>query len=372
LKMTDTEGSYRIFGLTNGMDYSVLASKEDMAVNGLSTYDIILITKHLLGEKLLDSPYKMIAADVNNSKSISTLDIIYLRKVLLGTDSQFANNKIWRFIPADYQFPNPANPWQGVFPEVLNINDLTGEVRGDFIGIKTGDINGSAILDLQPRTNASFTLDVNEVKLGVGQEVEVDFTAPVQTIDGFQMTLELGKLELVEIKEGILKKESFGTKYLKDGKLLISWAKGNSSNLSGSLFGLVLRSPSNVVLSEVMKVTGQELKGESYDAEGNAIGLGLRFNQVEPLFNGFHLYQNMPNPFGEETMIRFSLPVDGKAVVTFNDVTGRVMKVVKGDFVKGLNQISLSRTDLPSGGVYYYTLKFAEYSSTQKMVLITK
>lgn len=120
-----------------------------------------------------------------------------------------------------------------------------------------------------------------------------------------------------------------------------------------------------------MKVSWQKLKGESYDVDGNANGLGLRFNQVKPLFNGFRLYQNMPNPFSEQTAVRFNLPESGNATITFNDVTGRVLKVVKGDFSKGLNQIDIQRTDLPSGGVYYYTLKFAEYSSTQKMVLIS-
>ncbi|MEY2905439.1 MAG: hypothetical protein RJA52_1455, partial [Bacteroidota bacterium] len=144
----------------------------------------------------------------------------------------------------------------------------------------------------------------------------------------------------------------------------------NASNLSESLFGLVFQATSNVLLSEVLKISGHQLKSESYDVDGNANLVDLRFNNMEPTFKGFHLYQNMPNPFGEQTMIQFSLPDAGKAVITFNDVTGRVLKVVKGEFVKGLNQINLSRTDLPSGGVYYYTLKFRDHSATHKMVLI--
>jgi hypothetical protein len=372
LKMTDNDGNYKVGGLIEGMDYSISSTKSDVAVNGISTFDIILITKHLLGEQLLNSPYKLIAADVNNSKSISTLDIIHLRKILLGTDSQFPNNKVWRFIPADFVFPNPSNPWQTIFPELLNINNLAGEVRADFIGIKTGDVNGSAILDVQPRSSTLFVIHANEAIVKAGQEVEVQFDANMIGYDGFQMTLDLGKFELKDIKDGMIRKDQFGLKFINEGKLLISFDKGKLSSGDNNLFTLVLSASTPLVVSEQLKVNGQFLKGEAYDSEGQVNLVDLRFNHIEPLVSGFHLYQNMPNPFSEQTAVRFNLPESGNATITFNDVTGRVLKVVKGDFSKGLNQINIQRTDLPSGGVYYYTLRYNGLSVTQKMVLIGK
>jgi hypothetical protein len=93
----------------------------------------------ILGVTPLNSPYKMIAADVNNSRSITTLDLIQLRRWILGVDVKFSNNTSWRFVRRDYVFPNPANPWAEEFPELLNVNDLYGALNNrDFVAVKIG------------------------------------------------------------------------------------------------------------------------------------------------------------------------------------------------------------------------------------------
>ena len=53
---------------------------------GVTTYDRILITQHILGVKSLGSPYQILAADVNRSRSVTTLDLIQLRKIALRGD----------------------------------------------------------------------------------------------------------------------------------------------------------------------------------------------------------------------------------------------------------------------------------------------
>jgi hypothetical protein len=52
------------------------------------------------------------------------------------------------------------------------------------------------------------------------------------------------------------------------------------------------------------------------------------------------------------------------------DVTGKVIKVVEDSFVKGYNQISLTRSDLPATGVMYYRLDAGEFTATKKMIMI--
>jgi len=56
--------------------------------------------------------------------------------------------------------------------------------------------------------------------------------------------------------------------------------------------------------------------------------------------------------------------------LTINDVTGRVLKVIKGDFAKGANQISIDSKELPARGVFYYTLTAGEHVATKKMILL--
>ncbi|MFM7090992.1 MAG: hypothetical protein ACKOZZ_09315, partial [Bacteroidota bacterium] len=142
---TGVNGRYVFQNLNNGMDYTVTPSLNKGFLNGVSTYDLILISKHILGNQPLNTPYKLIAADVNNSKSITTLDMIQLRKLILNIDAAFPSNSSWRFVDAAYTFPNAANPWSSSFPEVKNVNDLTGSMSANFVAIKVGDVNGNAI-----------------------------------------------------------------------------------------------------------------------------------------------------------------------------------------------------------------------------------
>lgn len=141
--ITNSNGAYQLT-LSQGEDCEISPSLDENAKNGVSTFDVVLITKHILGIQPLDSPYKMIAADANNSKQITTNDIIHLRKLILGLTDEFSNNTSWRFVPAAYVFPDPSNPWLEEFPETVILENLPlGYTTVNFIGIKIGDVNNS-------------------------------------------------------------------------------------------------------------------------------------------------------------------------------------------------------------------------------------
>ena len=80
--ITDETGEY-IFDLDLGQNYAIIPSRDTDVLNGISTMDLILLGQHLLEVQPLDSPYKIIAADINNSGSISSLDMIALRLSLI-------------------------------------------------------------------------------------------------------------------------------------------------------------------------------------------------------------------------------------------------------------------------------------------------
>jgi len=134
----NANGTYQINNLLIGGSFNVTPSKITNAVEGVTTFDNVMIQQHILGHTTL-SPYKMIGADVNDSGSVTTFDMVLIRKLILQLDTEN-----WKFIPADYEFPDPANPFNG-YPEVdpfspliVNMNDR------DFIAIKMGDMNDSA------------------------------------------------------------------------------------------------------------------------------------------------------------------------------------------------------------------------------------
>lgn len=138
---TNTSGNFNFMALPVGGDYSITPDKNVNLLNGVTTFDMVLIIKHILGAQILDSPYKLIAADVNNSGTITTLDLVAIRKVILQIDDTFPNNNSWRFIDLNYEFPNPADPFQEPFPETVSINNLSMNELVDFIAVKIGDVN---------------------------------------------------------------------------------------------------------------------------------------------------------------------------------------------------------------------------------------
>jgi hypothetical protein len=80
-------------------DFSVTPSKNDDPLNGITEEDLTQIANHILGTEPFDSPYKIIAADANQDGHVTTLDIRYLRKLILGYIDELPNGKSWRFVP---------------------------------------------------------------------------------------------------------------------------------------------------------------------------------------------------------------------------------------------------------------------------------
>ena len=83
----------------------------------------------------------------------------------------------------------------------------------------------------------------------------------------------------------------------------------------------------------------------------------------------FALQQNRPNPFKQSTVIGFSLPTAANVTLTFYDVSGKQLKQINGDFVKGYNEVSLNRNELQANGVVYYELVTATHTATKRMLL---
>jgi hypothetical protein len=130
----------------SGHNLTVTPSKNINPLNGVSTYDLLLISKHILNIEPLDSPWKIIAADANQDGKVTTADIITLRKLILGITTELPNGKSWRFLPYDYTFPNPLNPFQPAFPERIESPNTADPAPSYFAfkGVKIGDVDFSA------------------------------------------------------------------------------------------------------------------------------------------------------------------------------------------------------------------------------------
>ena len=347
-----------------------------------------MISKHILGLELLDSPYKAIAADANHSNSITTLDIVQIRKLILHIDTEFQNSDSWRFVDANFVFSDVNNPFADDFPEAVDVNNLTLDEAANFLAIKVGDVNSSAIpnqlLGSETRnTVATLSLDVDAAKVKAGESMTVDFKAKdFNKMIGFQFTLTFDEsiVAFEDVVAGIdgLNSDNFGFSRLDEGAITVSWNHNASLTLDDEtvLFSLLFNGKSTAELSDVIGITSTVTAAEAYSKSNTSSQGTSDVMDVQLTFNGVttsdktQLLQNRPNPVASATVIPFQLAEGGEVTLKVIDINGKIVKVVRGDYTKGYNEINL--TDLKGSGVMYYQLETGSETLVKKMILINK
>ncbi len=363
--LSNKVGKVKFNDLPVGGSYQVIPEKKNFPLNGVSTFDLVLMTKHILGTQLFNTPYQFIAADINRSNSISTGDVVELRKMILGIQTDFSKNTSWRFVDQTYVFPNPAAPLNNSIPEKITLNSVGVNATAGFIGVKVGDINTSAsvagLTNGIPRTTNTNFFQTEEKTFRKDEIVAVNFSSK-EELDGYQFTLNYDKnsLELVDIQEN---KEGFGI--IENGILTLSQVVAENAE---ARFALTFKAKKDGKLSETIRATSNLISAEAYDKAGNINNVALKFNNTAA--TKFELYQNQPNPFNGTTTISFNLPENSTARLVISDVSGKTLKTMSGTFVKGYNQITLDKADLNTTGVLYYRLETATQTATKKMIIL--
>jgi len=385
--MTGNEGMFEFTNIARGTSFAIRPSRVDEARNGLSTTDLLLIQRHILGLEDLNSPYKLLAADVNQSGAITGADLVEIRKVILNNSSEFSNGPSWKFVKKDYRFYDEQNPWSENYPQEMMVLNFNGNVpMVEFVGVKMGDVNNSVransnLQGMSGRNSNALVFDVEDVRMKSGNEYRVSFrSGAFRSIYGYQFTMNFNTsaMSLVGIEAGVLDvtEDNFGLRRVGEGYLTTSWhaVEGMSAGSDDELFTLVFRAHGEALLSEVLNVSSEITHAEAYEelhTQPLDVRLVFQGSRMEVSGTEFELFQNRPNPFNAETVISFNLPETGNASVTVYDVTGKVVKMVAGEFVKGYNEVRIQASELgTAAGVLYYELKTDQATATKKMIMI--
>lgn len=367
-QLTDLTGSTVFAPLAPGTNFGVGCSKNTNPGNGLSTGDLIAISKHILGLQELGSPYKMIAADANRSGSITTFDILTIRSIILGVAPDFPNNASWRFLPADYTFPNPHNPFQTAFP-VPGYTAYTAPVSDpiDFIGIKIGDVNNTASPDnfatFDERDLQTLFFETEDKNVEAGETFIATFVGGAVT-EGFQFTLNTGGLDIIEVLPGTgTTADQFAIFRTRHAVTVACETPGKAR------FAIKLKSNRAGKLSELLRIGSEITHAEAYlpataDREAEMARVALGFSETT---SDFELHQNRPNPAAEFTDIAFFLPSDMDATLTVFDNSGRVVYSKSGAYKKGDQTVRIELDQIASG-VLYYQLQAGSHCAIRKML----
>ncbi|RJP73587.1 MAG: T9SS C-terminal target domain-containing protein [Ignavibacteriales bacterium] len=91
--------------------------------------------------------------------------------------------------------------------------------------------------------------------------------------------------------------------------------------------------------------------------------------------SSFKMYDNFPNPFNPTTAIKFDLPEACNVELIILDILGREIRTLVNEYktTGSCTAIWDSKDYLGndvSSGIYFYNIRFSDYSQTKKMVLL--
>jgi len=140
---TRVDGRYS-FTVAQGGTYTVTPSKNNDLIsnNGVTGLDVLIMLRHILNILPPGSPYRIIAADVDSSGTVTTQDVLLTRIMILQNNRTFPNGRLWSFVPSGYVFADVLNPFP--FPASKTYTNIQqSSSNQNFIGIKLGDVNNS-------------------------------------------------------------------------------------------------------------------------------------------------------------------------------------------------------------------------------------
>lgn len=383
-ELTGATGTFMFEEIPLEGNYQIIPDKDMNYANGVSTYDIVLLSKHVLGLNYLDSPYKMIAADINNSGSITAYDMVLLRQLILGIKDDFANNTSWRFIDAAYEFVNATNPFEEDYPEAYEIQNLSADMMTlDFVAVKIGDLNESAVANQlmtteNRNTNQSLNFTIEEQIKQAGEVITVPIkSSNFKDILGYQFTLDFDghalDFETIQIGKhaGF---ENFNLSMVQRGIITSSWSQAEATTITSDeiIFSLVFKVKKDLQLSDVLHLGSAITQAEAYNENEERLNVNLDIKDAGANIAGFKLYQNKPNPFTGETLIGFDLPNASAVTLTILDMSGKVIREVKGEYTEGYNQILIDGKEFDEQGMFYYRLATKKGIETKKMILLKR
>lgn len=358
-------------------DYKVRPVKNNDPLNGVSTFDLVLINKHILGLEALNSPYKIIGADADKSGGVTPFDLAVLRQLILGLISVLPNgNTSWRFIPLAHTFSNPANPFSSPFPE--SITDELPITDADFVAVKVGDVNNNTVKcdncdGPQPLMAGRYALTMPDRPVKAGEYVTLPLVAAGEApLIALQLTLRFDP-RLLEFTgpSGAdapgLYPDNFGLSRVSEGIVRLSWMArpGEEDDLLRTgqrLCFLTFRAKRGLKsLAGQLRFDDSILPALGWTDAGAEYALELQGGQAvereQPAGGEALAVRVQPNPSGGAMSFQFKLPEAGRVRLSIYDAYGVRMFYRDLELPAGKQSLQLSEAAAWPAGVYNYDLR---------------
>lgn len=165
---TDIDG---LLSVQKTVDYST----------GIDILDLVATRQHILAQNNL-SELQVIAADVNRNDAVTTWDLISIRKIILGIESNSTLQEDWFFYPTDFTTTTLDSS-----PFSVSATGGTEATIQNFYGVKKGDVIISDNFSFDETATPNFYME----KIGCGNTIEISLRVDAYAnLTGVQLGLD--------------------------------------------------------------------------------------------------------------------------------------------------------------------------------------
>jgi hypothetical protein len=406
-------------------DVARLGSLPDLGYNyadwvyGLTTFDLVLINKHILGIQQL-SGYRQLAADANKSGSVTTFDLVEFQRLLLGIYQKLpAYDRPWIFIPEfvtlnqsqtlnfnfdglnndDNPFNMSVNGQQVTGAPYINSNwsflMKTGSGRNGFDAVKLGNVNGAYPLAPEGCPDEAVTFIVPNVFVAEDTEFEMTIAGHnFANVSAFQLGLRAsaGDFEYVQSGSGELSgfdpENSVGgiSQEGQDG-LKVVWLSPTMTPKTvtngTALMTFRLRAKKDITnLQQAIGLDEENFETMFLTDNGDCIGnLSLQASVnlspgerssgepvPSPVVVGSSRLVCLPNPARDALKIVYDAESDFNGTLNFYDVRGVVLHSREQSFRTGRNIVELREIARFPTGVIHVSVQGDKTSHVARII----
>jgi PKD repeat protein len=363
-------------GLSVGRMYYIEPVKTSDYRNGISSFEIFLAQRYLLGYDVpqITDPMQVVALDMNCSQSFSNLDLFIMQRLLIDDLDELPGCNSWSFVPNTHEF---AADWNdgNVFPaprraEVI----LESDTMVMFTAVKTGDLLGDADVG---RSSGTLSLNVEGPEvLTAGQTYTVAISlAEAADLVALQVELEVAEgLEIVSVLSADLLGLRVGDRMTERGLVRLSWFSKTGDfralNAGATVVELAVRatetrrSAANLITLH----TTAGFPAEAHDGAQRRLIPELNAVIAGSDIAAFRLVGAAPNPATDFVDIRFEIPISTEVHLTLFDALGRPVIRRAQPLEAGPQRFRLDTRALPAGA-YHYQLRAGGEVGTGKLIL---
>jgi len=360
---TFQDGSFIFNNLSVEHNYEISGDDFGSITDGLSSLDLVILQRHILGVEELRSPYTLLAADVDGSGQITINDLVSLRKVLLGLTDEFPVHNYWSIFNSDQNMLEGEVPLD-VEDQVYIHNMSAGVTELNLMAVKIGDVNNSYVSEVKNKnlTQLGFKMNCRFDQWTGKQWIDLYPNEHI-LIDGYQLGFEIDNNEVEKIVgEDLVLNENY---VIRDNQVqfAVAFNKPKPLNKDVPFISIALKHKQNSFNHVHLS------KHKNFEIYLSRNGIRSGIIEFESIENHKKLeFTILPNPFDEELNFNFELEKNTEIEIALFNSKGELIHQNVSTLEEGKQTIRMKGSVIKGSGLFFYKIRSEEKIFSGKVI----